>query len=1700
MKCPDCGHELDETNPRRIHCPACDARASQSIDATVDIPGELPSSNSDASSAPIDATVDIPAPDGESQKLESATAAISQTVDVAPMDPAADELPRGTSAVSASGTSDAERIEKMWRRSIAADARPGMTIKRDIQATSTSASMLVKQRSLRAPDEAASSLTDYELLGVLGEGGMGVVYTARQASIDRIVAVKMLKTGMRDDDSHRGKFFSEAVVTGDLEHPNIVPIYDMGANESGALFYSMKRVQGTPWDQVIAEKSLAENLRILMSVADAVAFAHVRGIVHRDLKPENVMLGDFGEVLVMDWGIAMATAAFGKSGSILQSAGIGGTPAYMAPELATGKVDQIGPASDIYLLGAILYEILTGRPPHSGKNVMQCLVAAARNEIQHTDKSGELLEIARKAMATRIEDRYGSVLEFQEAIRQYQAHSESIVLSTRAEEDLAHARQTSDYQDFSRALFAFQEAAALWAGNHRALAGIVEAQSAYATAALEKGDYDLGLSLLDPQQPQHASLHRELTAAQLERDSRALRLRRLKRIAFALAALAFAILAIGLLLILQQKREADNQRLIAVQQRTVADQQREIAEQERTIADQQRSQAEQQRVRAEQQTQVAEAERQRAEQQQRYAEQQREFAVQQQRKAEEASYVAQIGLAAERIASNAFLDAERLLQVYDQPGLAQLRNWEWAHLRYLCQLAYRTLDAHSRVECAIYSPDARYVIAGTVDGRVRIWDAATYRELAVLIHGAPVHAVAMTQDCSTLATAGAGLGEIKLWRLGPDAKPHGLERTLNGHRGTVFSLSFCPDEQRLASSSEDETARVWNWRTGEEIRALRGHFGPVWNARFSPDGLRIVTAGDDGTVRIWSSAEGALLRRFRGHRGAVYAAAFSPDGTLIASGGADQRVLVWEPAKVEDFDFEALESRLTGTLVDPAAALNPEPPETPIFQTLSGHSAEIRDIDFSSYLGDRQGTFVLSAGHDHSVRVWDLNVPAEDADRMTVFRGHGGWVRAATFHPQGQFVLSGAYDSQLRIWNVRTYEEDRWLRGQDGPIAAASFSPNGRRAITAGVDGTAMLWDLQDGRAITRLVESTPRESSTDDASKDAHAASTSTRRLAEGHEFLVTRAVFFPPGDPRLLTTAGDATVRMWQSRTGGQIRQFDGTGQRGAIALADNGKWLLTGSDSTAALLWNVDQETAGPETLDGHRFEITAVSISPGGDLRQRRLFTGDANGHAKIWDWDGSAEAWRVSAELIGHLPGFAIVAARFLPDGRTLYTACEDRTVMRWDARTGQRIGSGTLKHPGAVRDLDLAPDGRQLVTLAQAIQQDEQRTTEGFQLTHWDLESGRELRSRFIGDQIVTSAVFDRDASSVLVASMTAGGASAVKRWDLSDGGYRPLWSDDRGRGSVWAAFPSPEDAQVLTVGGSYARLWDIQTGQAIQTFSPHGPLTYASFSPSDSLAVTAGVDGAVKIWSVAQQADDWGKVRLKIPQAHRKEHRTYPVNSAVFGPAEAGGDDLLLTAGDDGSARIWTLQGSEARQRTLFQHPAPVLHAVFSPDATQVVTACADGAARIWDVETGEGKILGEGTSHSLAVVCVAFSPDGRQLATGSDDNTVKIWDVATQTQITQLTGHAASITSIVFSPDGRRLFSASQDAMAKVWDAHSGQQVLNLKRHAAEVTAIDLSYDGRRLLTASSDGSAVILSSIDISPTVTNTGESSGFFPVEK
>ncbi|MCZ7647796.1 MAG: SUMF1/EgtB/PvdO family nonheme iron enzyme [Planctomycetota bacterium] len=479
--------------------------------------------------------------------------------------------------------------------------------------------LVVQERAVvDAPAERESVETataDYEIERVLGEGGMGTVYIARQTAIDREIALKMIKAKLANNADIQAVFLAEAAVTGDLEHPNIIPIYDLGVTADGGLFYAMKQAKGVSWKNVLGQKTLQENVETLLKVADAVGFAHSRGIIHRDLKPENIMLGEFGEVLVMDWGLAACIKDGGKIGRLTKDNAAGGTPAYMAPEMATGKVELIGYRSDVHLLGAILYEIVTGVRPHGGKDMMDLLFNIATNKIQPSDKKGELVDIAMKAMEAKPEDRYPNVKAFQTAIRDTQKHFESIAMSDKAHARMEKAVQTRTYEDFAQALFGFEEALQMWPANRAAKQGALDTRLYYAKAAVAKEDLDLAESLIEPAKDQYGTFLTEIRAKMRSRAARRFRLRALTYASAALVAIFLIGVTIAYFSVSAAKKETELALLDVRKAKEAETKQRETAELAKQDAETQRDVAKAEKEKAEAQERLAIAAKKDADQQ-----------------------------------------------------------------------------------------------------------------------------------------------------------------------------------------------------------------------------------------------------------------------------------------------------------------------------------------------------------------------------------------------------------------------------------------------------------------------------------------------------------------------------------------------------------------------------------------------------------------------------------------------------------------------------------------------------------------------------------------------------------------------------------------------------------------------------------------------------------------------------------------------------------------------------------------------------------------------------------------------------------------------------------------------------------------------------------------------------------------------------
>jgi WD40 repeat protein/serine/threonine protein kinase len=343
--------------------------------------------------------------------------------------------------------------------------------------------------------------------------------------------------------------------------------------------------------------------------------------------------------------------------------------------------------------------------------------------------------------------------------------------------------------------------------------------------------------------------------------------------------------------------------------------------------------------------------------------------------------------------------------------------------------------------------------------------------------------------------------EVRHMRLAAD----GAILALRGHARSILSAAFSPDGTRVITASRDETARVWDASTGQEIAILRGHDHGVTSAAFSPDGTRVVTGSWDDTARVWDASTGKQLALLGGHESSVNTAAFSPDGTLVVTASSDKTARVWDACNGQQLAllsvhvgsvFSAAFSP-DGTRVvtasedetawvwDASTELQPAP--------LVGHKRDVLSAAFSP-----DGTRVVTASQDNTARVWD----ASTRKQLAILGGHDGWVLSATFSPDSARVVTASHDTTARVWDTSTGQELARLRGHDSLVSSAAFSPDGTRVVTASSDGTARVWDTSTGQELARL----------------------------RGHDSLVTSAAFSPDGT-RVVTASADNTARVWHT-----------------------------------------------------------------------------------------------------------------------------------------------------------------------------------------------------------------------------------------------------------------------------------------------------------------------------------------------------------------------------------------------------------------------------------------------------------------------------------------------------------------------------------------------------------------------------------------
>jgi WD40 repeat protein/serine/threonine protein kinase len=1055
----------------------------------------------------------------------------------------------------------------------------------------------------------------YEVLDVIGRGGMGVVYKARQLGVDRLVALKMLSCETPASSAVLERFQAEARAVGRLHHPNIIQVHDIG-EQDGRPFLALEYVEGGSLAQWIDGRPQLPRAvaRVVETLAMAIHYAHQQGIVHRDLKPANVLLSCRREppasadlqkedrtlkkgVLssfcksalagglrldeyvpkITDFGLAKHLD--GTTGSTVS--GVVGTPAYMSPEQACGQSNEVGPASDIFALGAILYELLTGRPAFRADTPLQTLQRVVSEEPEPLARlqpgvPRDLQIVCLKCLRKDPRMRYSSAEALAEDLHRFRRGR------------LIRAQPTSwDEQ--------------LW--------GLVR---------------------------------RRLTIAILG------------TLAFGIGAVGFATTAW-----LWQEAERASQAAAAAQQ--------QIAQHQTARAENQGPAAQPQEIAGHMHPDAPVPPP---------APKPAPLAPLPLRRLDLAPYAHALAVARRQWSANNLLVATQLL--LHCPAEERDWEWYYLH-RLCHPALRTCRGHSGAIRCVAFSHDGHWLASAAMDRTIRIWDARRGQLVRTLMgHTQGVSTVAFSPDDKRLVS-GAWDHALKVWDtatgqelLSWEGSKHLLGAVAfspDGRRLAAASpfdvtvwdartgapllhlpgrscVAFSPDGRWLVAAVAPEAdahlcraeVGVWDSRTGQETQRVAGHLRGVRVVAFSPDGGRLATGGEEGLVKIWELTTGQELRVARLVHSAVTSLAFSADGRHLAAGGGSSAwgiARLWETATGQEVAFLRSPARgVSSVTFDPGGrwlafgskeasgqevVTIGEIGADPEAVTLRGDFTNVYQVAFSPDSRRLAGTC-----NDGTVHIWD----PRDCRAPHPMLKMDALPSCLAFSPDGQCLTVSCGD-RATIWDLATGKQRLALADHKGPFTCLAYQPDGGFVASGGTDGTVCLWDVatgRPGRTFTRGLH-----------------------RLAD---------IAFSP-DGRLLAAAtGEDSVIIWNTTTGREmftLRTPDACFTR--VAFSPDGQRIAAGGTLGPAGFVTIWHTATGQEAASPHRVAspVQALAFHP-----QGHRLAGAAGDTVRLWDVAGGQEVFVLPSH------GGAVHSVRFSPDGCRLAGADGAGNVRVWD--------------------------------------------------------------------------------------------------------------------------------------------------------------------------------------------------------------------------------------------------------------------------------------------------------------------------------------------------------------------------------------------------------------------------------------------------
>ena len=1548
--------------------------------------------------------------------------------------------------------------------------------------------------NLRDGNLSIPTRNDYEIFFEINRGGMGTISCGRQISLKRNIAVKQILPQNRNIASHRQKFISEALVTAYLDHPNIVPVYQLSYDEEQNVILSMKLIDGVSWKTLLRENStqeqrndkLIDNIKILVNVCNAVAYAHSKGIIHNDLKPDNIMVGKFGEVFVMDWGISVDISDDKKEQRTLHKSEVikpMGTPSYIPIELAEGRGCDIGPWTDVYLLGAILYELITGRPPHYQETVWLSLISCREGLLPKFDDdiSEELQGICNKALSKDKESRYQSIQEFQRAIEDYLQHRESIAIEEKARFVLQKCQNNVDrlvknhvkmqetqrnrlYSEFAQAVAFFEQAQMLWRGNYPAHRGELQARSLYADFALLNGDIGLAeaqAELLKVSNHSQASTTLgKVQKAKQNRYKHQKRYGRLRHMLLGAIVLIIAGLTLFTLSLQEEKRRTEIQTAEAARQR-------EHAYYRRNEAINRENEAKRAKEKAEG-----------------YAlalEKQKKKVVEEAQQAKET--LAQIAL---QKANEAYEDAQwkncgvyagiglDLIKDFPDNSSANLRRKNRSFIRLALQkenLIWKTNPGYGNyINKMLCISDDDLLITAANDKDIRIWSTITGKQIF----------------------------------------------SLSGHAAAIRDIAY--HKKLLVSASDDKTIRLWDLKTRKQIQSIYCDTFVVDCMAYNGETLVVGGRGEviifrpkNDILQIWRRVKlqanvtdmqflstkllfvayksgmfldistGEIVRKFTS-LDEVKLTAISPKKTLLAMAN-DKHIVLYKNNGVPMQKIN-ISSPITGLLFVSSSLL------------LSSHeNGVVNSWDLSKSVRQRishETAIVAMAYHqkaqtlfvgtkDQHVHVW------ADGKRISHLPIHTEEVTSVAFNFRGDLAASAAKDNTIRIWNTSTGKQVREISAHKDTIADVAFHPSKNLLASASFDRKVKLWDLEQGSSVVLF-----------------------------GHNDDITQVAVHPDGSV-FASGSKDHDICIWQIPSGNQQAVLSGHSKAiTALVYNSDGSMLASGAEDNTICIW---QDNKLRFVLREHTATINKLLFHP-----QMNLLASAADDN-RVCLWD--VKTGQLVAVFAAHKA--PVISLFFFANKPFLFSGSKDKKIALWNLQS-KKLVKLYREHRAWVTDLK----GNGEICIS---------TSSDSNALMWDERFQVQKRFRHRSD---ISAIDFHYKRSVFATSA----GSNVYVWDFNGTrifrlqghrswvkgvAFRPqtdelascssdksicIWSCNLGRrvkqlkqhdSDVNGVFYTKNGRYLISFSKSDLIIWDAQQKSLLtKIISGHtDKIKDICFSPDGKELASVSDDGLVKIWDIASK-----KVAAEF------EGHNSGIESVYYSPK----GKYLATASSDKTIRIWDVERGKATW-VLFGNDGhkDVVHKVcYNGTGNAVATASRDGVIKIWNIATGKAYITIDDMKN---VQSLQYTKDDQMLIIAIDNN-IQLWDIATGTPVEILTGHTSFVTDIAYSPDGKKLLSGSKDKTLRLWTipaqpqitlrrGYNNQKIHDIAYHPqgklfstlssdhihlwnhedsrpirvkkfrdAQMSKVVFSYDGKEIASASEDGKIILWDSGDLNP----------------